>query len=270
MDGPGAPAARRLLARGDRAGDEYRGRRGHRLGTTGLGADAAPGAWLGLCPARRPPEFPGDLCLLPGAQPPQGTWANVDTWVRFEGGIDEADPFARLVAALKGLAQPGTLEATLPDEPAPYRGLAAFGLGDRRFFFGRSAMIQELRERLALHPFLAVVGTSGSGKTSLVQAGFLAQLAAEGEPAGERVRPLVVRPGPGPLKSLAAELARLPEGGNPLARLATADDLRQRLAAEPGQFPDLVQTLLPSGERAALVVDRLEEIYTLAASAKEI
>ncbi len=216
------------------------------------------------------PGFRVVYALLPGAPPPQGTWANVDTWVRFEGGLDEADPFARLVAALKGEAPPGSLEATLPDEPAPYRGLAAFGLGDRRFFFGRSAMIQELCERLARLPFLAVVGASGSGKTSLVQAGLLARLAAEKEPAGERVRPLVVRPGPRPLQSLAAELARLGEGGDPLAILAAADDLRQRLAAEPGRLPDLVQTLLPSGERAALVVDRLEEIYTLAESEEEV
>src|SRR6185369_14542568 len=53
------------------------------------------------------------------------------------------------------------------------------------------------------------------------------------------------------------------------AVLAAADDLRQRLEAEPGRLPDLVQALLPSGERAALVVDRLEEIYTLAESEEE-
>lgn len=47
------------------------------------------------------PGFRLIYAFLPGA-PPQGTWANFDTWVRFEGGLDEADPFARLVAALKG------------------------------------------------------------------------------------------------------------------------------------------------------------------------
>ncbi len=200
------------------------------------------------------PGFHVLYVFLPGTPPPQGTWANVDTWIRFEGGLDEADPFARLVAAVKGEAPSADLAADLPDEPAPYRGLAAFGVEDRRFFFGRSAEIAEMEERLAHHPFLAVLGASGSGKTSLVQAGLLARL-----PAAEWEE-LVVRPGPRPLHALAGALARF-RPGDPLA---AADDLLRRLDEAPGELPALLALLLPAGRRLALVVDRLEELFTLA------
>jgi predicted AAA+ superfamily ATPase len=62
----------------------------------------------------------------------------------------------------------------------PYKGLAAFDEADTAFFFGREALVERLVERLAEdHPlarFLAVVGPSGSGKSSLVKAGLIPAL----------------------------------------------------------------------------------------------
>src|SRR5262249_28629735 len=54
----------------------------------------------------------------------------------------------------------------------PYRGLEAFQAENAEYFFGRERLIQELGERLRRNRFLAVVGASGSGKSSLVLAGI--------------------------------------------------------------------------------------------------
>jgi len=57
------------------------------------------------------------------------------------------------------------LAPELPDEPCPYRGLAAFREADRDFFFGREELLNDMLDRLrGRERLLAVVGSSGSGK----------------------------------------------------------------------------------------------------------
>jgi WD40 repeat protein len=212
------------------------------------------------------PNFRVLYVLLPGTSPPQGTWANVDTWVHFESSLDEPDAFAQVVATLKGQAPPTHLLAELPDEPTPYRGLAAFGVEDARFFFGRTAYVEDMLERLPQYPFLAVLGPSGSGKTSLVQAGFLARLQGKIIPGSSAWPWLLVRPGPNPLRALAAALSRLQPQSNPLT---ASDALLQRLQAKPGQLAEIIQLLLPPQGRLVLVLDRLEELFTLCQAEEE-
>jgi WD40 repeat protein len=206
------------------------------------------------------PQFRVIYLLLPGTSAPQGTWANVDTWIHFGSSLDEPDVLARVVAALKGEAPPSDLVADLPDSPTPYRGLAAFDLGDARFFFGRTAYVRDMLERLPHHPFLAVLGPSGSGKTSLIQAGFLAQLQVDSRPGRSPSFWSLVRPGPNPLRSLATALGRLQPQSDPLE---ASEALLQRLQAQPERLPDLIQASLPLEGRLVLVVDRLEEIFIL-------
>ena len=64
------------------------------------------------------------------------------------------------------------------DDICPYRGLEVFHEEDARFFFGRRAAVQRLVENLKTGRFLAVVGPSGSGKSSLVRAGPVPRLRA--------------------------------------------------------------------------------------------
>jgi WD40 repeat protein/energy-coupling factor transporter ATP-binding protein EcfA2 len=59
------------------------------------------------------------------------------------------------------------------DSRCPFRGLQSFRPEDREFFFGREALIEKLQQKLAEHNFLAVLGTSGSGKSSVVLAGLI-------------------------------------------------------------------------------------------------
>jgi tetratricopeptide (TPR) repeat protein len=62
------------------------------------------------------------------------------------------------------------------DDRCPFPGLKAFHPEDSEFFFGREALVEKLGNRLKEHNFLAVLGPSGSGKSSLVLAGLVPSL----------------------------------------------------------------------------------------------
>ena len=96
------------------------------------------------------------------------------------------------IHALKG---PG-VSTPLPGTECPYRGLLAFEPEDRAFFFGRESVVLELIDRLAPGRLLAVVGASGSGKSSVLRAGVVAAVRA-GEVPGLR-RAVVRTPGARP------------------------------------------------------------------------
>jgi hypothetical protein len=72
-----------------------------------------------------------------------------------------------------------------------------------RFFFGREAMTQHLIEALRPRRFLAIIGPSGSGKSSIARAGLLPRLRAGALPESERWSYLIFKPGPHPLEELA-------------------------------------------------------------------
>src|ERR1700712_898239 len=71
-------------------------------GAGGLGAVQRQERDLAYAFRDAQPDFRVVYVFLPGAASPQGTWANVDTWVRFEYGLDEIQPFIHLAAVLKG------------------------------------------------------------------------------------------------------------------------------------------------------------------------
>ena len=93
-------------------------------------------------------------------------------------------------------------------------------------FFGRSRDIAELRRALlGERRFVAVVGSSGCGKSSLVEAGLLPRLLGEQPPAGRPWRDIPLRPQRAPVAQLAAALARLAREEQPdsFGRLHTAN-----------------------------------------------
>jgi eukaryotic-like serine/threonine-protein kinase len=90
----------------------------------------------------------------------------------------------------------------LTSSTTPFVGLRAFDFGDANWFFGRERETAALTRRIRSSRFTAVVGPSGSGKSSLVRAGVLPLLAADGWTA------MITRPGSAPIATLAATLAR--------------------------------------------------------------
>ena len=163
------------------------------------------------------------------------------------------------------------LAPELPDSPAPYRGLAAFETEDADFFFGRDRLVQALTARIDQGDrFLAVVGASGSGKSSVVLAGLLPALGYSQQPHDAGPRFAVLAPGAKPLQNLANALSQTlqqspgAEGsaGEEALSLSTAD-----LADHSTSVLRLIQDT--TGAPLVLVVDQFEELFTLCKDEEE-
>jgi WD40 repeat protein/transcriptional regulator with XRE-family HTH domain len=143
----------------------------------------------------------------------------------------------------------------------PYKGLRAFGEADAHDFFGREALIQQLLVRMGeggdLARFLAVVGPSGSGKSSAVGAGLVPALRRGGLPGSENWYIVELMPGAHPFEELEAALLRV--AVNPPASL-----LEQLKDGERGLLR-AVRRILPADEtvEVVLVIDQFEEAFTL-------
>src|SRR5258708_19432817 len=98
--------------------------------------------------------------------------------------------------------------ATLVELGNPFPGLRPFRDDEEHLFFGRESQVDMMIDKLARTRFLAVVGTSGSGKSSLVNCGLRPALhRGLMAKAGTSWRMAQFRPGSDPLRALARELA---------------------------------------------------------------
>ncbi|MGH8899801.1 MAG: hypothetical protein ACRDZ4_22905 [Egibacteraceae bacterium] len=121
-----------------------------------------------------------------------------------------------------------------------------------------SRLVAELTVRLSEKPFLAVVGPSGSGKSSVLRAGLLPAVGNGALPGVEVWTTIVLIPGAHPLEELAAQLA--------LKCGVAAGGLLDDLQTKPARLRLAVrQTLVnaPAGARLLLLVDQFEEVFTL-------
>jgi WD40 repeat protein/transcriptional regulator with XRE-family HTH domain len=149
----------------------------------------------------------------------------------------------------------------------PYKGLRAFSEADAEDFFGREILIQQLLARLGeggeLTRFLAVLGPSGSGKSSVAKAGLMPALRRGGLPDSENWFLVDFIPGPHPFEELEAALLRV--AANPPASL-----LSQLKENERGLLR-AVNRILPADPsiELVLVIDQFEEVFTLTADETE-
>jgi len=123
-------------------------------------------------------------------------------------------------------------------EACPYRGLVPFGSEDVDLFFGREEVVDAVLARLADGGFMAVVGASGSGKSSLVRAGVVPAFARDRDGAV-----VVMTPGSTPTAALAQALADGPP------TLLVVDQLEELF------------TLCPDGSAQARFVDALLDVH---------
>ncbi|GAB7184314.1 hypothetical protein ATKI12_4145 [Kitasatospora sp. Ki12] len=244
------PAGMTALPLGSSAGS-----RGHQVRSFGFPAQAPPGGHFGFGVA-------GDL--LPATEGRgahlQLTAAN-DLTTGFSGGpvLDE----------VTGLVIGMVTEITAPDayergqgvayvtptevlreirpelasqEVCPYRGLEPFTAEHARWFEGRKDAVRQVLASLAQQRRLTLLlGPSGSGKSSLIQAGVLPALAAGELPGSDRWLPVIARP----RQDLSAELERAGLPGAATDGIAAA--VTRRLTADP------------TYQRVVLVVDQFEE-----------
>lgn len=185
------------------------------------------------------------------------------TWVDFRSqeGVNNMDAFHRLVAGIRGVA-PGRESNVSPIMPmieCPYRGLEMFDEPHARFFFGREAVTQYLVETLRSTRFLAVIGPSGSGKSSIVRAGLLPRIRRGALPFSDHWRYCIIKPGGHPLEELAVSLADMKQQ-------AHVQSLLKSLEADERELHLEVRLMLrgqPKETRVCLVVDQFEELFTL-------
>jgi hypothetical protein len=171
-----------------------------------------------------------------------------------------------LLQAIRGEAIGGPVFQELAEAVRPYLGLRAFREEDSAFFFGREAFTERLVGAVERTPFLAVVGPSGSGKSSVVQAGLIPAL-RKGALAGSKAWEFAIfRPGKNPLKQLAAPLVSLLEPEmDEVTRLAKVGELADYLKEGRVSLADAAGRVLekqPGMERMVLVADQFEELFT--------
>lgn len=156
---------------------------------------------------------------------------------------------------------------SLPPPPSPYRGLRAFREQDAKNYFGREPDIEDLMTAVRRQSLVAVVGPSGSGKSSLVFAGVLPRLRGNDSTTDGWID-ASFRPLGRPFDQLARALVeRWPL--DPVERLAQSRKLAAALAAGEIALADAVRSTLhqakpdPESGRLLLIADQFEELYTL-------
>ena len=159
------------------------------------------------------------------------------------------------------------------NDVCPYRGLEFFDETHTQFFFGREELTATLIDQLKANHFVAVVGASGIGKSSLVRAGMMTQLRQEKTPLGDdRWQIKLITPSAHPLKGLATAFI-----DPTITNLERAEQLRRAedfLQDGGVGLAQLIQSSLPVATevssrdyqkrpRMLLVIDQFEEVFTL-------
>lgn len=142
----------------------------------------------------------------------------------------------------------------------PYKGLLAFQAADYQDFFGREKVTAKLVKRLSESGekgrFLAVVGPSGSGKSSLVKAGLIPALWRGDLPGSEKWFILEMLPGAHPLDELEVALTRIAAN--------QTGNLNEHLRRDSRGLIRAAGLILPNdGSELVLVIDQFEELFTL-------
>jgi hypothetical protein len=198
---------------------------------------------------------------------------------------EPADRYPDVLSFLTAL-QPVLLGSTAPSTPIfltptpalatqeliglenPYKGLRAFSEADNHNFFGRDNLVHELLGRIGessngsqdLSRFLAIVGPSGSGKSSVVKAGLLPALRQGGVPGSESWFIADMLPGANPTAELAAALLRV--------AAHTPNNLLEQLRLDEQGLQRVINQILPDDgtTELLLLIDQFEELFTLVAN----
>ena len=136
---------------------------------------------------------------------------------------------------------------------APFLGLRYFDEEHSHLFFGRDVQINDILEKLRRSRLVTVMGSSGSGKSSLVRAGVIPRLKAGLlDEAGPRWRIVKMRPGSSPIASLTRELEKA----------LAAQELEVTLRRGPlGLVQAVEECRLAAAENVLIVADQFEEIF---------
>jgi energy-coupling factor transporter ATP-binding protein EcfA2 len=215
--------------------------------------------------------------LLP--RPQRGGLSRLPAFLREYKGIEfgetleDEETLRHLGCAIRGVEPgPGPGEA-IAENRCPYRGLQAFGVDDAIFFCGRDALTKRLVDRLRTSRsgprFLAIVGSSGSGKSSLARAGLLAALKRGDIPGSEAWPVADCKPGKQPLRNLAIAFTTAFRPRDKPRDEALEETLVSERIQRLGKEPDALYTATrlaldgsPPDRRLIVLVDQFEEAFS--------
>ena len=228
------------------------------VGRAGLGPWARPVLAAAAEVSALDRSFSLTTVLLPGAPEPfdpELAFMAGRAFVDLRGDVDDVHAAGDLLRAVGAAPAGAGSGPTVSD--CPYRGLEAFREQDADLFHGRRRETALLGEKLRTGRFVAVLGASGSGKSSLVRAGLVPALRR----ADPSVTVALLTPGATPIASLCARLHGLIGVAAPSHSEVMGDPRALDLAAE--HLPEA------AGREARLlvVVDQFEEVFSLTAGA---
>lgn len=200
--------------------------------------------------------------LLPGSRRPERE-SGLPFYLRRRTWLDFPESSSQLKNMLSYLgSQYSSSSSVVLTHTCPFRGLEVFREDDAQFFFGRESETQKLYNSLQDYPFLAILGPSGSGKSSLVQAGLLPLLRKDGS------LPLIFTPSKSPQEELI--FAMLPFFSK--EERPPAEQLTRRLQQDHRALHFMSRELRENNgaEQICLVIDQFEEIFTLAKDEEEV
>lgn len=186
---------------------------------------------------------------------------------RYDTAVDFARDFQDAVFQALGYTPSGNLAISIQDALThdadivnPYKGLRAFQQADSHDFFGRDALISRILGRLVEKNdsanFLAVIGPSGSGKSSVIKAGVLPKIQQGILDESKRWYNIEMVPGTHPLEELEVALLGIASQSMP--------DLLSQLNENERGLIRVVKRLLPSEENHLIIlIDQFEELFTL-------
>jgi Novel STAND NTPase 1/TIR domain len=183
------------------------------IGRQGMGNTQQYEREFALVRQTRDDGFPVIPVLLPGCENPPTGFLQLLTWIdlsRAGSVLGHADSLEALCGAIR--RQPVAASA-VRTRICPYRGLEPFREEDAALFCGRDDAVRSLVARVQSCSFVAVVGASGSGKSSLVFAGLLPALRRQRDTTMWDV--VSFRPGASPLRALARTFGTVPQDAGP-------------------------------------------------------
>jgi hypothetical protein len=242
------------------------------VGRHGLGNTQQYERELALVQQTRDKSFPVIPVLMPGCENPPTGFLQLLTWIdlsRDDSILRQTDGLEALRGAIRRQAVPSS---SIRTKICPYRGLEPFREEDAAFFCGRDDAIRTLVSQVQTYSIVAVVGPSGSGKSSLVFAGLLPALRHQRETTVWEV--VSFRPGASPLRALAAAFGTVPEDAGPAATdTYLENEVAAYRAGDPGKLGRIVNDRLDAApekpKRILIYVDQWEELYAMAPTTED-